>query len=181
MKRLRVSQTRPSYRQAQAWQISGDVFNEGYTADRIRPHLPEVILSAGERTPHTLHLNLLWWYLDWLVHKLVIYAYGPLAASLPLISDMELEPQNFWGLAQPCSTMFNHLSRDDLGRFAWVAQPPISILLGCWQDSCRRFPGNIPISASSHPPFEENNYTSWYTTQNLKHCHFQEKLYIRLK
>lgn len=153
------------YRQAQAWQISGDVFNEGYTADRIRIFFDGTWIDWSTS-----------WWSGCIWHHMLLHC--------RYLTWKSLEPQNFryfWGLAQPCSTMFNHLSRDDLGRFVWVAQPPISILLGCWQDSCRRFPGNIPISASSHPPFEENNYTSWYTTQNLKHCHFQEKLYIRLK
>ena len=66
------------------------------------------------------HPNLLWWYLDWLVHKLVIWLHmASYAASLP-ISDMEItgtsELQIFLGA---CSTMFNHVQPS----FPWWSRP----------------------------------------------------------
>ena len=82
---------------------------------------------------------------------------------------------------QPCSTIFPVMISAVL--YEWLNHQSVySLVAGkIPAEDSRETSQFHPISASSHPPFEENNYTSWYTTQNLKHCHFQEKLYIRLK
>ena len=102
---------RPSYRQAQAWHISGDVFNEGYTMvycwPHPVPHLP-VILSVGERTPHGT-------WIDWSTSWWSGCIWLQLAASLP-ISDIY-----HWNLriSDISGGLLNHVQPS----FPWWSRP----------------------------------------------------------